>query len=57
MPLSAGRETGANALIRRVAGGWRASETTQCARHHSAHPPFGIVKPGGAMEKEKAATA
>jgi hypothetical protein len=38
MPLSDVRETAANALIRRVAGGSRASETTQCARHHSAKP-------------------
>ena len=36
MPLSDLRETGANALIPRVAGGRRASETTQCACHHSA---------------------
>ena len=53
MPLSDVRETAANALIPRVVGGRRASETTQCARHHSAAPPFGIVKRGGAMEEEK----
>ena len=36
MPLSDAREPGANALVPRVAGGRRASETTQCARQHSA---------------------
>ena len=36
MPPSDARETGANARIPRVAAGRRASETTQCARHHSA---------------------
>ena len=41
MPLSDARETGANALIPRVAGGRRASETTQCASP-SAASPLGI---------------
>jgi hypothetical protein len=36
MPLSDARETGANALLSRVGGGRRASETTQCAGQHSA---------------------
>jgi hypothetical protein len=36
MPLSDAPKTGANALMQRVAAGRRASETTQCARHHSA---------------------
>jgi hypothetical protein len=29
-------------VVPHVAGGRRASETTQCARHHSAAPPLGI---------------
>ena len=36
MPLSARAETGANALVPRVAGGRRAPETTQCA---ACEPP------------------
>ena len=49
MPLSDARETGANALIPRVAGGRRAFETTQCARHHSAAPPLGIGRAIGTV--------
>jgi hypothetical protein len=49
MPLSDARETGANALIPRVAGGRRASETTQCARHQSAAPPLGIGRAIGTV--------
>ena len=41
MPPSDARETGANALIPRVAGDRRASETTQCASP-SAASPLGI---------------
>ena len=43
MPLSDARETGTNALVPRVAGGHRASETTQCAHQHSAASQHRLV--------------
>jgi hypothetical protein len=49
MPPSDLWETGANALIPRVAGGRRASETTQCARHRSAALPLGVGRATGTV--------
>ena len=46
MPPSEACETDVNALIARVAGGRRASETTQCVRRHAAAlPPLLTISP------------